>query len=78
MLEPIGDVFGRLQMVLARRKAAPGFAVGKIQREIAGDQCDSAGARRGQGRRNNHHNRLYNLGGDASLPTLTANSGLGG
>ena len=61
MLEPIGDVFGRLQMVLARRKAAPRFAVGKIQREIAGDQCDSAGARRGQGWSYNRHNYLYRL-----------------
>ncbi len=51
VLEPVGDVSRRLQVVLVGRKAAARFAVGEIEREVAGDQRDGAGARRGQGRR---------------------------
>ena len=49
VLQPFGDVRGLAEMVLMRGKAAAGFGVGEVEREVVGDQVQRAGAR-GRGR----------------------------
>jgi hypothetical protein len=43
--QPFHDVRGLAKMVLMRGKAAAGFGVGKVEREIVGDQVQRASAR---------------------------------
>ena len=47
--QPLDDVRGLAKMVLMRGKAAAGFGVGEVEREIVGDQRQRASAR-GRGR----------------------------
>ncbi len=57
--QPLDDVPGLEEVVLMRGKAAAGFRVGEVEREIVGDQGERSGARRGRG--NNRHLLLYKL-----------------
>jgi hypothetical protein len=58
--QPLDDVPDRAEVVLMRGKAAAGFGVGKVERQIVGDQVQRASAR-GEVGRCNRHLRLYKL-----------------
>ena len=58
--QPLDDVRGLAKMVLMRGKAAAGFGVGEVEREIVGDQVQRASAR-GEVGQFNRHLRLYKL-----------------
>ena len=68
--QPVDDLRGLAEMVLMRGKAAAGFGVGEVEREIVGDEGKRTGARRG-GLENNRHLRLYKLCTVASVRKLT-------
>ena len=46
--QPLDDVSGLAKMVLMRGKTAAGFGVGKVEREIVGDQRPASQRERGE------------------------------
>ena len=63
MGEPVQDVRRVAQMVLMGREAATRFRIGEIEREVARNERQNAGSRRGQVGLTNHQSRLYKLQG---------------
>ena len=53
--QPVDDVLGLAQVVLMRGRAAPGFGVGEIEREVVANQRQRAGAGGGKLGLGNRH-----------------------
>ena len=53
--QPLDDVPGRAEVVLMRGKATAGFGVGKVEREIVGDQRERTSAGGGELWEGNRH-----------------------
>ena len=78
VLQPLDDIGGLAEVVLMRGKAASGFSVGEIEREVVGDQRQRTRAGRGDSEEITVIRIFTSYGELASVRKLTHQADMGG